>query len=252
MRRGLHGEIVDALGGRIVRGELAPGTVLPNEVDLCAELNVSRTVVREAIKVLASKGLVETRPKTGTRVLERDRWNILDRDVLHWQFEGDFDDSLYRDISEIRMIIEPRAAGLAANRRTDAEARQISELLEAMAASVDEAPAYISIDIEFHTAILRATQNLPLMQMTATVGAALEASRRVTVNVPGAPARAMAYHRAVGEAIRSGDVQGAVLAMEELIRANRDDARAAGCQLQFLVLSERDARGPMTEPTADD
>ena len=83
----LHDQVVDHLGQAIVHAELAPGATLPNEADLGTQLGVSRTVIREAVKVLAAKGLIEVRPKTGTRVLSRDQWNLLDPDVLAWQHQ---------------------------------------------------------------------------------------------------------------------------------------------------------------------
>src|SRR5262249_47442185 len=84
-RRGLHGELVHALGMQIVRGELKPGDALPTEVESTSGPGVSRTVVREAIKVLAAKGLVVSRPKTGTQVRDRSFWNLMDPDVLAWR-----------------------------------------------------------------------------------------------------------------------------------------------------------------------
>src|SRR5438477_494398 len=111
-RRGLHGAVVHAIGVRIVGGELTPGEPLPSEDELTGELAVSRTVLREALKVLAAKGLVEPRPKTGTRVRERRFWNLLDPDVLAWRLEtgSDSDPGFFRDIIELRRIIEPEAA----------------------------------------------------------------------------------------------------------------------------------------------
>ena len=93
----LHGRIVHAIGRRILSGDLRPGDLLPAEPDLGA----SRTVVREAVKVLAAKGLVESRPKTGTRVRPRDAWNLLDPDVLAWQQDGAVDDALLRKLTEV-------------------------------------------------------------------------------------------------------------------------------------------------------
>src|SRR5712691_5374636 len=101
-RGGLHGQIVHSIGRRILRGEILPGEVLP----LDSGLPASRTVQREAIKVLAAKGLVESRPKTGTRVRPRQSWNLLDPDVLAWQQDGAVDDALLRKLTEVRRIIE--------------------------------------------------------------------------------------------------------------------------------------------------
>src|SRR5919108_4693168 len=107
-RRGLHGAVVHEIGVRIVRGELEPGDTLP-ENGLLDESGVSRTVLREAIKVLAAKRLVESRPKTGTRVLPRGDWNLLDPDVLAWQLEAGPNRRFLRDMLELRRLIEPAA-----------------------------------------------------------------------------------------------------------------------------------------------
>src|SRR4051812_45996852 len=101
-RRGLHGAVVHDIGVRILRGDLRPGDVLPAEEELGGELGVSRTVLREAIKVLAAKRLVESRPKTGTRVLPRGEWNLIDPDVLAWRLEADPDEQFFADVNELR------------------------------------------------------------------------------------------------------------------------------------------------------
>src|SRR5882762_613163 len=108
----LHGRIVHAIGRRILSGDLRPGELLPAE----PELGASRTVVREAVKVLAAKGLVESRPKTGTRVRPPASWNLLDPDVLAWQQEGTPQPIFLRKLTEVRLIVEPAAAELAARR----------------------------------------------------------------------------------------------------------------------------------------
>ena len=112
MRRGLHREVVHQLGLLVIRGVPAPGETLPDETALGEQFGVSRTVLREAIKVLAAKGLVEPRPRVGTRVRPRHGWNLLDCDVLSWRFEAGPDETLLREITEIRGIIEPAAAAL--------------------------------------------------------------------------------------------------------------------------------------------
>ena len=124
-RRGLHGEFVHRIGVQILRGDLQPGDALPGEDELSGEYAVSRTVLREAVKVLAAKGLVEARPKTGTRVRPRSKWNLLDPDVLAWRFEASPDGDFFRNIVELRRIVEPEAARLAAERATDEEIAEL-------------------------------------------------------------------------------------------------------------------------------
>src|SRR5437762_11044795 len=124
-RGGLHGQIVHSIGRRILRGDIQPGEVLP----LDSGLPASRTVQREAIKVLAAKGLVESRPKTGTRVRPREAWNLLDTDVLAWQQAGAGSPTLLRALTEVRRFVEPAAAELAAMR---ADARDLAALAQAL------------------------------------------------------------------------------------------------------------------------
>lgn len=211
--------VVDDLGLRIVCGDLRPGTALPTEADLAAELAVSRTVVREAIKVLAAKGLVQSRPKTGTRVLPRNSWNLIDPDVLAWQFAVGVEPGFFRDLNEVRDVIEPRAAELAAERATAAERQELDRLLAAMEASAGDPRAYLERDLQFHETVLRATHNEVLAQMADTLLYALRAGRQGTVQTPGGPATANRSHRAVVEAIGRGDVAAARGAMETVVRA---------------------------------
>ncbi len=225
-RRGLHRDVVNILGQRIVRGDFRPGTSLPNESDLGATLDVSRTVVREAVKVLAAKGLLESRPKIGTRILDRTHWNLIDPDVLSWRVDVAADLQLFRHLSEVRSIIEPRAASLAAARRTEDEAAGLAELVRALDAVADDPDRYIPIDLELHAAILRATHNELLAHMTGTIAVALAASRRITVKVPGGPRSAMDLHRDVVAGIQAADAERASQAMEALIAgAARDIER---------------------------
>ena len=119
-RRGLHGEVVHRIGLKILSGELLPGDVLPADDELTGELQVSRTVLRESVKVLAAKGLVEARQKTGTRVRPREQWNLLDPDVLAWRFEASPDPRLLPPASSVASDSwSPQAARLAAERASD-------------------------------------------------------------------------------------------------------------------------------------
>src|SRR6266511_2077717 len=133
-RRGLHGAVVHEIGVRILRGELKPGDALPDN-GLVDEPAVSRTVVREAVKVLAAKRLVESKPKTGTRVRPRRDWNLLDPDVLAWQLEAGLDRRFLEDALELRRLIEPQAARLAAERATEDQVAVLALAHEQMEAA---------------------------------------------------------------------------------------------------------------------
>jgi DNA-binding FadR family transcriptional regulator len=226
-RRGLHQRVVDLLGQGIVRGDYEPGAALPNEADLGIDLDVSGTVVREAIKVLAAKGLVASRPKIGTRVLDRANWSLIDPDVLAWQIEVGPDARLFRELTEVRSIIEPRASALAAERRTEREASQLCALVEQLDLVADEHERYIAVDLALHGAILDAAHNELLAGMTGTISVALAASRRLTVRTPKGPRIAMQLHRTVVEAIVAHDPERASRAMASIIRGADQDIEGA-------------------------
>jgi GntR family galactonate operon transcriptional repressor len=212
-RRGLHGELVHDIGVRILRGELEPGDPLPTEGDATGEM-VSRTVVREAIKVLAAKGLVEARPKTGTQVRERQYWNLMDPDVLAWRLEAKPGDDFFIDVFELRRLIEPAAAGMAAARASPEEVEELKRALAAMAAAVDDRDAYIAADLHFHTVILDACHNELLADLGGTLRAVFRASFARTLPI----ARdTIGQHAAIAAAIREGDSPAAERAMLELI-----------------------------------
>src|SRR5437667_9243664 len=166
-RRGLHGAVVHKIGVQIVSGGLMPGEPVPTEEELTGELAVSRTVLREVVKVLAAKGLVEARPKTGTRVRERNDWNLLDPDVLAWRLETAPDPLFFRDVIEVRRIIEPEAARLAAERATEEQIRELEETFREMEAASDDPDAYLAPDLRFHALILAACRN-ELLEQVAT------------------------------------------------------------------------------------
>jgi DNA-binding FadR family transcriptional regulator len=215
--RGLHGEVVQQIAQRVLRGEVAPGDAFPNADDLSAELQVSRTSVREAIKVLAAKGLLESRPKTGTRVRPRSHWNWLDPDVLAWQFETEPDQHFLRNVTEVRQVIEPAAAGLAAARATDTEIAGLEAAYREMQLTVRNVESFLAADLHFHLAILSACHNEVLDQMSSAIGTGLTASGSVTNQVTGAAAASLPLHQAVFHAIAQHDVEAARAAMRDLV-----------------------------------
>lgn len=212
-RRGLHGELVHDIGVRILRGELEPGDPLSAEGEAGGQ-PVSRTVVREALKVLAAKGLIEARPKTGTQVRERRYWNLIDPDVLAWRLEASPGDDFYVDVFELRRLLEPAAARLAAERASPEEVTELEHALADMEAAVDDQDAYIAADLRFHSLILDACHNELLANLGATLRAVLRASFVRTMPVARAT---IGQHAAVSTAIRARDDTAAEAAMLELI-----------------------------------
>ena len=149
-RRGLVPTLVDALGRQIVAGGVPEGSALPIEADLTQSFGVSRTVVREAVRILNAKGLVESSPMRGTRVRPRSSWHLLDPDVLGWWAGVGGAAEILRDLAEIRRIIEPPAARLAAeriDRTSDGELARLEAALAAMDGAVDDVEAFIEADI---------------------------------------------------------------------------------------------------------
>src|SRR5260221_13806182 len=136
-RKGLHDLIINRLGLAILRGELVTGnSEICSELLLCRTLQVSRTALREAIKVLASKGLVELRPKVGVRVRPRSEWRLLDPDLLAWQSEAGVDEHFIRNLCEVRLVVETAAAELAATRATAEERDRLQQHYDEMERNV--------------------------------------------------------------------------------------------------------------------
>lgn len=217
----MHGRVVRELGVRIVGGAIAPGDSLPIEDELGPELGVSRSVLREAIKVLAGKGLVEVRPKTGTRVRPRRSWHLLDPEVVRWQFErlSAADDLV--ELSEVRAVVEPSAARLAARRRTDADIADIEAHCKRMESAVAEPMAYRTAELDFHAAVVDASHNTMLSHMGAVIRVALSS---VPSNGGARAPQGTAGQRAVLDAIDRRDPAAAEKGMRELIDRQRPPA----------------------------
>jgi DNA-binding FadR family transcriptional regulator len=216
-RRGLHGAVVHDIGLRIVQGELEAGDPLPTEDELPGELSMSRTVLREAIKVLAAKRLVESRPKTGTRVLDRREWNLLDPDVLAWQLEAGPDRRFLEDTLELRSLIEPAAARLAAARASEDEISVLESTCEEMLLAGEDLDAWMEPDLRFHSALLRASHNELLEHLTTIVGAVLRTLFTFSSRPPGTFLRAAPLHLAIVEALRERDPEAAEAAVLRLL-----------------------------------
>jgi GntR family galactonate operon transcriptional repressor len=210
--------VLSTLGREIAQGIIPVGAVLPPEYDLEARLGVGRGVIREAIKTLSGKGLVSVRPRHGTRVLPRRDWSLLDRDVLNWLVGQDKPDrELLLAIQEVRSIIEPAAAALAATRATKTDLLRINAALEAMEASDSQASATAS-DKAFHLAILDATHNPVLQGFRGAIDTLLSAVFVVAVDsVDGWFDGNLPNHAATVRAIEERDARKARTAMERVL-----------------------------------
>jgi DNA-binding FadR family transcriptional regulator len=214
---GLHGRIVHAIGRRIVTGEIRPGEQVPAP----AGVRASRGVLREAIKVLAAKGLVVSRTRTGTRVRPRESWNLLDPDVLAWRQEGLETSEVLNRLTEVRLIIEPAAAELAAQRAGPDQVRALEDALRDMRDALDRTPpdreAYNDADVRFHRAIVQACDNEILEQMGAVVSRTLLVAFNAAVQVPGLARGSLPRHQAILDAIRRHQPRRARAAMSLLV-----------------------------------
>lgn len=213
-----HARALRALGLAMVLGEFAENEILPGDADLQGRLGVSRTVLREALKTLSAKGMVQAKARTGTRVLPRRHWNFFDSDVLYWHLETGVDGRFLEHLSEMRLVFEPEAAALAAGRRTDAHLAALDRWLGVMLESRAALSDFVEGDLRFHQTVADASGN-PLMR---SIGSVIEVALAVTfaISSPRPDAEhdmTVARHRAVADAIRVGDGDGARVAMRLVI-----------------------------------
>jgi GntR family galactonate operon transcriptional repressor len=213
--RGLHGQVVEQMGERIVGGAYPEGAPLYSE-QLEREFDVSKTVVREALKVLAAKGLVESRQKRGTVIRPRDAWNLLDADVLRWQGRESPDFGFLENLAEVRGIVEPAAARLAAGRRTDDDLAALESALGAMSAAEQDPDATVAADLRFHRALLDSAHNEVLSRMEVILAAGLQVRDRF-VHHSAHGSDPMPAHRALLDAVRAGDADLAGVTVEALL-----------------------------------
>jgi DNA-binding FadR family transcriptional regulator len=223
----IHGRIADDLGIAILSGRHTSGSILPTEVEAADKLGVSRTAYREAIRFLVAKGLVESKPKVGTRVTERASWHMLDPDVLRWIFQTEPSEQFIQELFELRAILEPQAAALAAQRRSVEQLSKMGHALEEMARHGLTTERGRAADQAFHEEILRATGNTTLSALTTTIGAAVHWTTVFKHRIATPPRDPMPEHRRVYAAIADGDGERALEAAKELLRLALQDTRAS-------------------------
>lgn len=221
--RRLHGAIVRKLGSDILSGEYAAGTTLPTEAMATATLGVSRAAYREAVQALIAKGLVESRPKAGTRVLPRARWNLLDPDVLAWAFAREPDRQLIESLFELRGIIEPAAAALAAKRRSQEDLRRMKSGLAQMRRHSLATDQGRQGDQQFHSALLHATKNDALIALSAGIAAAVAWTTVYKQRGRDLPRDPIPFHASVYDAIAERNSDDARDAMRILVSSALED-----------------------------
>jgi DNA-binding FadR family transcriptional regulator len=205
------------MGVAIMSGEYPPGHSFLGEIEQSERLGISRTAYREAIRILAAKGLVDSRPKAGTRVNPRHMWNLLDPDVLAWMFEQEPSERFIRDLFELRGVIETAAVDLAARRREQRHIVAMAEALIEMRGNRIETDAWRAADQRFHRAILDATDNEMFKALATSVGAAVAWTTKFKTSERGLQRDAVPDHERVYEAIREADPAAARRAMSTLL-----------------------------------
>lgn len=216
----LHRQVVDQLGRMIVGGSLAPGDSLPPEALLAEQLLVSRSALREAMKVLGAKGLIESRQKTGARVRERRFWHQLDADVLDWRFAAMPTPAFVTELVEMREIIEPAAAAAAARKRSREQLTTISHAYGGMSRAVDR-DAWALADVQFHAAVLSAANNELMSSLYSVVATALHSFLLLSARASDDFKYSLPQHFDVYDAIRRRSAPQARSSMQRLV----DDSR---------------------------
>lgn len=237
----MHGQVVETLGRHIVSGQVAPGERLPIEPELANQLGVSRTALREAVKALAAKGLLELRPRTGTRVLPRSQWNVLDYQVLSWQLEVD-PIRVLAQLTEVRYLIEPGGAALAARSSELSGRKELEETYQRMdrARLAKNGDAFTRADLDFHRALLKIGGNPFMSAFTQSFELVLHQSFVLSSELPGSIEQTVPLHRAVLDAVLTGDDQKAADSMRILIDTAASD-------LMKQAVSAGDERRPTNE-----
>ncbi len=219
-------KIVQDLGVAIVTGRYSD-VPFPKEIELVETYDAARTVTREAIKMLAAKGLLSSKRRRGIVVNAESQWNLFDPDVLNWLLERKFSWDLLVEFTEIRLSIEPGAAALAARRASPSERAAIALSIERMLAAENGEDDPLTSDIAFHVAVLDASGNRFFRQHREMIDTALKFSIRKTNDLKGVRLASVMDHKYVADAILAGDVGGAEKRMRDLITGALDLAVAA-------------------------
>jgi len=222
-------KVVDVLGFRIVSGELPAGALLPTEAELSVQLGISRPSLREGLRTLAHKGLVEARTRRGTTVNARSEWNVLDEDVLRWLSMAPPDPAFFIDLLDVRMIIEPAAARIAASRASSEQILALETAYRGMVATTPhDMETCCTHDLALHELIITSTGNPMLIRFEGAIRTALLACVRIaSIARETSAEHSLSEHQAVVAAIRRRDPDGAELAMKKLLAGTIRDLAPA-------------------------
>src|SRR5688500_16066358 len=238
----VHQRIADRIGAAIVCGERAVGSLLPKEKSSRTEFGISRTAYREAVRLLIAKGLVESRPKVGTHVTHRRRWQVLDPDVLRWALHSGPSLTFIQELFELRVILEPHAAELAARRRTIEQLALMGHALEEMARFGLASAQGRAADQRFHEEILLATGNQTLISLSASICAAIHWTTVLKHRSARLSRDAVPDHKKLYAAIVASDADRAAAAAKELIQLALEDTRSSLVADAEVTRDKRKAR----------
>ncbi|QSZ60017.1 FadR/GntR family transcriptional regulator [Rhizobium sp. ZX09] len=228
-RRNSHAHVVSELGSAIVSGRIAEGSLLPNDAELSLRFGVSRTVLRETMKTLAAKRLVEPKAKVGTRVLDRSSWNFFDPDVLGWRCEAGIDQEFVKHLAEIRLALEPAAAAAAALQASNEDIVSLY-VIAAKFDNPQHTPESIAkVDLEFHLAVAHMSGNPFMRSASGLIEAALAISFQLSSPAasPDTIAEIASNHLRIVHAIAARDADAAVKAMRHVIEVGKDRTQKA-------------------------
>lgn len=245
--------VLDQLGQQVVSGHYRPGHRLPTETDLARKLKVSKPSLREGLKALSRKGLLESRTRRGTTVLGKECWDILDPDVLRWMAKAPPDPEFLLGLLEARKILEPAASRLAAMRASHAQIVQIEQAFRGMADSLPhDLETCCTHDLAFHESIFAATGNAFLHRFAIAIRAGLLTLMRVSSDMRETYENSLAEHLAVAVAIRKRDPDEAEQAMRALLAGTSRDLapalRVLSSDGRLPRIEKRSVRGRRTKP----
>lgn len=223
----LYEQIAEQIKQRILSGELRTGDRLPTENELAEQFGASRTAIREAMKTLTQQGLIETRPGRGAMVINATAQAMRHSLELLMRVEHAGGSA---DVMEVREMLEPEIAALAARRATQDQVTAMQEAVQAMDASLQDADAYIAADNQFHRALAQGTQNVLVLALVDSIVDLLSGQRKQIFAVEGGPVRGQLNHKRLLDAIRHHDPEAARQAMCAHLRQVRQDAGIAAAQ----------------------
>lgn len=216
--RNLTHQLTHQLGAAIVQGQYAIDKSFPTEAELSQQFNISRSVTREAVKMLTAKGLIASRPRQGIRVMHSSHWNMFDTDVLSWTLHARPSLELLREFTQLRMAIEPEAAALAAqNAKKGSSIKTITDALGRMKKARDAQEDCLAADIDFHCAILSISNNRFFYQLRDFIQVAMRVSIASTHQLKGRLETNYEDHKQVYDAIAEGNSEGAAKAVKALL-----------------------------------